>query len=88
MLEELVWKTVVPGLQEIWIRARPALAAELRAHKPTVDQRVKELLPSVLSQLENRVQTREVSNSSQRCRPDYQQCPLGDRFFIHSTLNA
>ena len=56
MLEELVWKTVVPGLQEIWIRARPALAAELRAHKPTVDQRVKELLPSVLSQLENRVQ--------------------------------
>ena len=56
MLEELVWKTVVPGLQEVWIRARPALAAELRAHKPTVDQKVKELLPIVLRQLESRVQ--------------------------------
>ena len=55
MLEDLVWKTVVPNLQEVWIRARPALAAELRAHKPTVDQRVQELLPSVLNELDKPV---------------------------------
>lgn len=52
MLEDLVWKTVVPGLQDPWIRARGGLAAELRAHKPTVDQRVKELIPAVLGQLD------------------------------------
>lgn len=47
MLEDLVWKTVVPGLQDPWIRARGALAADLRAHKPVVDQKVAELLPIV-----------------------------------------
>ena len=52
MLEDLVWKTLFPGLQQIGLHARPGLAAELRAHKPTVDQRVKALLPSVLMQLE------------------------------------
>ena len=52
MLEDLVWKTVVPGLQDPWMRARGALAAELRAHKPAVDQRVKELMPDVLGQLQ------------------------------------
>ena len=52
MLEDLVWKTVVPGLQDPWMRARGALAAELRAHKPGVDQRVKELMPVVLGQLQ------------------------------------
>ena len=52
MLEQLVWKTVVPGLQDPWSRARGALAAELRAHKPIVDQKVNELLPVVHDQLQ------------------------------------
>ena len=52
MLEDLVWKTVVPGLQDPWTRARGALAAELRAHQPVVDQRVQELRPVVLNQLQ------------------------------------
>ena len=56
MLEELVWKTVVPGLQDPWLRARGALAAELRAHKPTVDKKVDDLLSVVLLQLESREQ--------------------------------
>ena len=55
MLEDLVWKTVVPGLQDSWTRARVALAADLRAHKPTVDHRVQELMPNVLKQLEQNV---------------------------------
>ena len=55
MLEELVWKTVVPGLPDPWTRARGALAAELRAHKPGVDQRVRELMPDVLKQLQQNV---------------------------------
>ena len=55
MLEGLVWKTVVPGLQDPWLRARGALAAELRAHKPNVDQRVQELMPDVLEQLEQNI---------------------------------
>ena len=57
MLEELVWKTVVPGLNDPWLRARGALAGELRAHKPTVDAKVGELMPIVLGQLENALQT-------------------------------
>ena len=52
MLEELVWKTVVPGLNDPWLRARGALAGELRAHKPTVDAKVKELMPVVIQHLE------------------------------------
>ena len=51
MLEDIVWKTIVPGLNDPWLRARGALAAELRSHKPLVDQRVKELLPSATAQL-------------------------------------
>ena len=54
MLEEHVWKTLIPGLQERGIRTRPGLAAELRAHKPTVDERVKQMLPSVRQQLQQR----------------------------------
>ena len=50
MLEALVWKTVVPGLQN-WSRPMSALAAELRAHQPTVNQKVQELLPIVHKQL-------------------------------------
>lgn len=51
MLEDHVWKTIVPGLNDPWLRARGALAAELRSHKPQVDQRVKELLPEITAQL-------------------------------------
>lgn len=56
MLEDLVWKTVVPGLQDPYIRARGGLAGELRAHKPAVDAKVKELEPIVLSSLKKSVQ--------------------------------
>ncbi len=56
LLEDLVWKSVVPGLQDPWLRARGALAGELRAHKPTVDAKVSELQPSVLAQLQESVQ--------------------------------
>ena len=56
MLEDLVWKTVVPGLNDPWLRARGALAAELRAHKPEVDKRVAELTPRVAEQLETNIQ--------------------------------
>ena len=51
MLEDHVWKTIVPGMDERGTRARPGLAAELRAHKPTVDKRVEQLVPTVLQQL-------------------------------------
>lgn len=54
MLTEHVWKTLFPHLQQGWVGSRPALAAELRAHKPTVDQRVQQLLPKLQSQLLNR----------------------------------
>ena len=56
MLEDIVWKTVVPGMQDPWLRARGALAAELRAHKPVVDKKVKELEPTVRELLKKRVQ--------------------------------
>ena len=56
MLEDLVWKSVVPSLNDPWLRARGALAGELRAHKPTVDAKVNELTPIVLQQLDAGVQ--------------------------------
>ena len=56
MLEDLVWKTVVPGLNDPWLRARGALAGELRAHKPTVDAKVEELMPIVVQQMDDGVQ--------------------------------
>ena len=56
MLEEHVWKTIVPGLSDPWLRARGALAAELRAHKPAVDQRVVELMPQIEQLLNSGVQ--------------------------------
>jgi len=55
LLEEVVWKSVVPGLNDPWLRARGALAAELRAHKPAVDQKTNEILPAFLQQLEANV---------------------------------
>ncbi len=54
MLEDHVWKTLFPGSQEYGFRARLGLAAELRANKPTVDNRVKQLLPQVEKQLQQR----------------------------------
>ena len=51
MLETLVWSAVVPGLRNQRY-SHSALALELRAHKPEVDRRVRELLPSVLHQLQ------------------------------------
>ena len=51
MLEDLVWKTVVPSLNDPLLRARIALAGELRAHKPTVDARVKDLMPAAIQLL-------------------------------------
>lgn len=53
LIEEVVWKSVVPGLNDPWMRTRGALAAELRTHKPVVDQKVKEILPEFLNQLKN-----------------------------------
>ncbi|UJP05240.1 MAG: ATP-binding protein [Nitrosomonas sp.] len=53
LVEDVVWKTVVPGMNDPWLRARGVLAAELRAHKPTVDQKTQQLLPSFLQQIEN-----------------------------------
>ncbi len=63
MLEELVWKSVVPALNDPWLRARSALAAEIRVHKPTVDARVKELKPRILQQLDNPVQQGQLEIS-------------------------
>ena len=75
MLEELVWKTVVPGLSDPWMRARGALASELRAHKPTVDRRVKELSPEVLKLLSEGVQYGEL-----------QITPRGDAATVNNIL--
>ena len=55
MLEEHAWQTLIPGLQERGIRARPGLAAELRAHKPNVDRRVNQMFPGVEQQLRGRL---------------------------------
>jgi hypothetical protein len=51
LAEDLVWKSVVPGLNDPWLRGRSALAAELRAYKPEVDRKTDEALPALLSQL-------------------------------------
>lgn len=52
MLEELAWKTVVPGLPDYSIRSQATLAAQLRAHQPEVNRRVEEDLPVVFNQLQ------------------------------------
>ena len=46
LLEDLVWKTVVPGSQRRG-QSQSALAAELRAHQPMVNQKIEEYLPIV-----------------------------------------
>ena len=45
LVEDAVWKTVVPGMNDPWLRSRAALASEHRAHKPTVDKKTAEILP-------------------------------------------
>lgn len=54
MLEELGWRTVIPGLQT-WSRSANALATEFRAYQPQVTQQVDELQPIVLDQLNHRL---------------------------------
>jgi energy-coupling factor transporter ATP-binding protein EcfA2 len=51
MLEDHIWKTSFPGLQQGGLHSRPGLAAELRAHKPAIDKRVSELLPELRKQV-------------------------------------
>ncbi len=53
LVEDSVWKSVVPGINDPWIMARGVLAAELRAHKPLVAQKTAQLLPEFLQQIEN-----------------------------------
>ena len=53
MVEELAWRTVVPGVQN-WSRSANALATEVRAYQPRVAEQVQELLPVVREQLNHR----------------------------------
>lgn len=50
LLEDLAWKTVVPGFQR-WQRSANALATELRAHEPRVREHIEKLRPIVVDQL-------------------------------------
>ena len=52
LVEDAVWKSVVPGINDPWIRARGVLAAELRAHKPVVTQKTAQVLPEFLEQID------------------------------------
>lgn len=50
----------MPGMNDPWLRARGALAAELRAHKPVVDQKMRQLLPNFLKQIDNETHVGEL----------------------------
>ena len=50
MLEESAWNSIVPGARQRQ-RTTNALAAEIRANQPIVDQRVRELLPIAQAEL-------------------------------------
>lgn len=54
LLEDLAWRTVVPGSQR-WLGSANPLATELRAHQPAVKQHVEDLRPVVTGQLNNRL---------------------------------
>ena len=54
MLMELAWRTVVPNPQ-MWMRSANALATELRAYEPQVNQVVQDLLPAAVDQLNHRL---------------------------------
>ena len=56
LLEDLAWKTVVPGFQR-WQRSANALATELRAHEPRVREHINQLRQVVVDQLNNRLLT-------------------------------
>ena len=58
MLENLAWNTIVPSAQNYGhqVRNTMAIAAELRAHKPAVDKKVREQFPIVSEQLDNNLQ--------------------------------
>ena len=56
LLEDLAWKTVVPGFQR-WQRSANALATELRAHEPRVREHVEKLRPVVVDLLNSRLLT-------------------------------
>jgi predicted ATPase len=45
LVEDTVWKSVVPGMNDSALNPRGALAAELRSHKSVVDQQTNNLLP-------------------------------------------
>lgn len=54
MLTELAWRTIVPNSQ-MWMRSANALATELRAYEPRVNQMVQELEPAAVEQLNHRL---------------------------------
>lgn len=54
MLTELAWRTVVPNSQ-MWMRSANALATELRAYEPRVNEMVQELEPTAIEQLNHRL---------------------------------
>ena len=54
LLEDLAWRTVVPGIQRLLGSANP-LAADLRAHQPAVEQHVAAMRPTVTAQLNHRL---------------------------------
>ena len=54
LLEDLAWRTVVPGSQR-WLGSANPLATELRAHQPAVTKHVEELRPTAKGQLNNRL---------------------------------
>ena len=63
MLMELAWRTVVPSTQA-WMRSANALATELRAYEPQVNQVIQELLPTVVEQLNHRLLSGRLEISS------------------------
>ena len=56
LLEDLAWRTVVPGSPR-WLASANPLATELRAHLPRVQEHVNQMRPVVVSQLNNRLLT-------------------------------
>lgn len=53
LIEDTAWKSVVPGMNDPFLRARGVLAAELRAHKPAVEKKTAQLLPEFLKKLDD-----------------------------------
>ncbi len=51
LLEAIAWKSVVPGLNDVSPFARGTLAIEHRAYRPQVVQKVNDMMPGVVTQL-------------------------------------